>query len=191
MAIPIKPISGLRQAAKEMNRYSEARAMLADFVKAVEPVSAYNTMRAADASMEGETLSKFPSIVQACMKVHLTFVLELSMKPILLSTTMNMEALFNSEWFKDVAMKMKRVLDAADSDNANRASGDSCRRSRHSGNAGGAFCARLQSIEIRKGELQRTYSRLGSYAVFRRLVYGTDGIGRFRNCCVVAGLGRF
>lgn len=116
MAIPIKPISGLRQAAKEMNRYSEARAMLADFVKAVEPVSAYNTMRAADASMEGETLSKFPSIVQACMKVHLTFVLELSMKPILLSTMMNMEALFNSEWFKDVAMKMKRVLDESASD---------------------------------------------------------------------------
>ena len=116
MAIPIKPISGLRQAAKEMNRYSEARAMLADFVKAVEPVSAYNTMRAADASMEGETLSKFPSIVQACMKVHLTFVLELSMKPILLSTMMNMEALFNSEWFKDVAMKMKRVLDESAAD---------------------------------------------------------------------------
>ncbi len=116
MAIPIKPISGLRQAAKEMNRYSEARAMLADFVKAVEPASAYNTMRAADASMEGETLSKFPSIVQACMKVHLTFVLELSMKPILLSTMMNMEALFNSEWFKDVAMKMKRVLDESASD---------------------------------------------------------------------------
>lgn len=116
MSIPIKSVSGLRQAVKEVNKFSEVRSMLADFVKAIEPSTAYSTMRAADASMDGETLSKFPSIVQACMKVHLTFVLEMTMKPMLLSTMMNMNALFNSEWFKDVAMKMKRVLDESASD---------------------------------------------------------------------------
>lgn len=90
--------------------------MLADFVKAIEPSSAYNTMKAADASMEGEPLSKFPNIVQACLVTPQTFVLEVSTKPMLLSTLMHMEPLFQSEWFRDVATKMQQTLNESASD---------------------------------------------------------------------------